>query len=111
MLLLTMPPSFGTVTPQPLSSLLPSLTLFKKLDALGGLLLLSASLLLVTVLNETNIEFDWSSGTAIALLVLSGVLWVAFFVWEWFMPDRISGIEPMFPKRLFRNKAWMGMML
>ena len=42
-------------------------------------LLLGASLLLVTVLNETNIEFDWSSGTAIALIVLSGVMWVAFF--------------------------------
>ncbi|KAJ5936323.1 major facilitator superfamily domain-containing protein [Penicillium verhagenii] len=83
MLLVGLPSSFGTVTPQPLSSLLPSLTLFKKLDALGGFLLVSASLLLVTVLNETTIEFDWSSRTAIGLLALSGTLWIAFFLWEW----------------------------
>lgn len=111
MLLIALPPSFGTVAPQPLSSMLPSLTLFKKLDALGGFLLLSASLLLVTVLNETNIEFDWSSGTAIGLLALSGTLWIAFFGWEWYIPDYMPDIEPMFPKRFVYNKAWMAMLL
>jgi hypothetical protein len=111
MLSVALPSSFGTVKPQPLSSLIPSLAFFNKLDALGGFLLLSASLLLVTVLNETNIEFDWSSGTAIGLLALSGFLWVAFFSWEWYISDHMPEIEPMFPKRFFYKKAWMGMLL
>ncbi|KAJ5936551.1 hypothetical protein N7466_003001 [Penicillium verhagenii] len=111
MLLVGLPSSFGTVTPQPLSCLLPSLTLFKKLDALGGFLLVGASLLLVTVLNETTIEFDWSSRTAIGLLALSGTLWIAFFLWEWYIPQYMPEIEPMFPRRFLYNKAWMGMLL
>ncbi|KAJ5771033.1 uncharacterized protein N7511_003084 [Penicillium nucicola] len=110
MLLVTMPSDFGSIKPQPLSALLPSYSLFLSLDALGSFLLLGASLLLVTVLNETNIEFDWSSGTAIALIVLSGVMWVAFFAWEWFMPDYLPALQPVFPKRFFYNKAWMGML-
>ncbi|KAJ6022867.1 uncharacterized protein N7446_013220 [Penicillium canescens] len=110
MLIVAMPSDFGTINPQPLSALIPSYSLFQSLDALGSFLLLGASLLLVTVLNETNIEFDWSSGTAIALIVLSGVMWVAFFAWEWFIPDYLLGLKPIFPKRFFHNKAWMGML-
>ncbi|OGE55922.1 hypothetical protein PENARI_c003G05633 [Penicillium arizonense] len=110
MLIIAMPSDFGTINPQPLSALIPSYSLFQSLDALGSFLLLGASLLLVTVLNETNIEFDWSSGTAIALIVLSGVMWVAFFAWEWFMPGYLPGLKPIFPKRFFHNKAWMGML-
>jgi hypothetical protein len=110
MLIIVMPSDFGSIKPQPLSVLIPSYSLFQSLDALGSFLLLGASLLLVTVLNETNIEFDWSSGTAIALIVLSGVMWVAFFAWEWFMPDYLPGLKPIFPKQFFHNKAWMGML-
>jgi hypothetical protein len=106
-----MPSTFGTVPPLSIFSLRPDLWLFKRLDALGALMLTSASLLLVTVLNETNLAFEWSSGTVIALLVLSGALWIAFFVWEWYMPDYMRGLEPIFPKHFFYNRAWMGMLL
>jgi hypothetical protein len=110
MLAIAMPVDFGSIKPQPLSALIPSYSLFESLDAVGSFLLLGASLLLVTVLNETNIEFDWSSGTAIALIVLSGVMWIAFFAWEWFMVDYLPNLQPIFPKRFFYNKAWMGML-
>jgi hypothetical protein len=110
MLAIAMPADFGSIKPQPLSAMIPSYSLFESLDAVGSFLLLGASLLLVTVLNETNIEFDWSSGTAIALIVLSGVMWIAFFAWEWFMVDYLPNLQPIFPKRFFYNKAWMGML-
>ncbi|KAJ5112256.1 major facilitator superfamily domain-containing protein [Penicillium argentinense] len=111
MLFIAMPSSFGTATPLSMPSLRPSLWLFKRFDALGSFLLLSASLLLVTVLNETSIEFSWSSGAAIGLLTLSGTLWIAFFTWEWYIPDYMPDIEAIFPRRFVYNKAWMGMLL
>ncbi|CAG8890497.1 unnamed protein product [Penicillium egyptiacum] len=110
-LLLAMPSTFGTVPPLSIFSLRPNLSLFKRLDVLGAFMLIGASLLLVTVLNETYLQFEWSSGTVISLLVLSGALWVAFFAWEWYMPDYMPGLEPIFPKHFFYNRAWMGMLL
>lgn len=110
MLQVAMPSNFGSAPPMPLSALKPSMTLFRKLDMLGAFLVLSASLLFVAVLNETYEEFAWSSGTAIGLLVLSGVLWICFFTWEWIISSRPE-FEPIFPKHFFLNRAWMGMLV
>lgn len=110
LLLVAMPYDYGTAPPKPISALKPNMTLFRKLDVLGAFLLLAASLLLVSVLNETYQEFSWSSGTAIGLLTLCGVLWVAFFSWEWVISSRPE-FEPIFPKHFFLNRAWMGMLM
>lgn len=110
MLIIAMPANHGSVPSKSIAHLKPSVTLFRELDLLGAILLLSASLLLITVLNETNLSFEWASGTAIGLLVAGGVSWMAFFAWEWVIDGR-PGYHPIFPKRLLFNRAWMGMLM
>ncbi|OOO09604.1 major facilitator superfamily MFS_1 [Aspergillus oryzae] len=110
MLLIAMPANHGSVPSKSIAYLKPSIALFKDLDLVGAVLLLSACLLPITVLNETNLSFEWASGTAIGLLVAGGVSWMAFFAWEWVI-DGCPGYHPIFPKRLLFNRAWMGMLI
>ncbi|KAE8353172.1 major facilitator superfamily domain-containing protein [Aspergillus coremiiformis] len=110
MLFMAMPAGFGSVAPKPITHLRPTLSLFRALDVMGSVLLLSGSFLLVAVLNETNLEFEWASGTAIGLLVVSGLSWMAFFIWEWLIDGR-PGYQPIFPRRFIFNRAWMGMLI
>jgi hypothetical protein len=100
-----MPSTFGTVPPLSIFSLRPNLWLFKRLDALGALMLTSTSLLLVTVLNETNLAFEWSSGTAIALLVLSGALWIAFFCMGVVYARLYAWVGANIPETLFLQQS------
>ncbi|KAE8344924.1 hypothetical protein BDV24DRAFT_171410 [Aspergillus arachidicola] len=110
MLLIAMPANHGSVPSKSIAYLKPSIALFQDLDLVGAVLLLSACLLPITVLNETNLSFEWASGTAIGLLVAGGVSWMAFFAWEWVIDGR-PGYHPIFPKRLLFNRAWMGMLI
>lgn len=82
-----------------------------RLDISGALLLLGASLLLVTVLLEATNDFSWNSGTAISLLVLSAVLWVLFLVNERVITSYKWRVEPTFPWRFLSNRTWMGTLL
>ncbi|KAF5855224.1 hypothetical protein ETB97_009653 [Aspergillus alliaceus] len=108
--LIAMPAALGSRPPKSIAHLWPTMTLFRELDVMGAVLLLSGSLLLITVLNETNLEFEWASGTAIALLVVSGLSWMAFFAWEWLIDGR-PGFQPIFPKRFIFNRAWVGILI
>ncbi|KAE8155111.1 MFS multidrug transporter [Aspergillus avenaceus] len=110
MLVIAMPKEYGTVPSKPITHLKPNLPLFRHLDIVGAVWLLAGVLLLITVLNEANIQFDWSSGTAIGLLVLSAVSWIIFFAWEWWI-DGYPDYEPIFPVRFLFNRAWMGMLI
>ncbi|KAB8264745.1 major facilitator superfamily domain-containing protein [Aspergillus pseudonomiae] len=110
MLLIAMPENLGSVSSKSIAHLRPSITLFRELDLVGVVLLLSASLLPIAVLNETNLAFEWASGTAIGLLVAGGVSWMAFFAWEWMIDGR-PAYHPIFPKRLLFNRAWMAMLI
>jgi len=83
----------------------------KKPDAFGALLLLSASILLVAALEEGGVRFSWNSAVVITFFAVSGVLWLLFFVWEWFVSREGSAIEPIFPWRFFSNRVWMGTLL
>ena len=84
----------------------------RRLDFLGAGLLLSASLLLVAALQETTIDFTWSSGATISMLTLSGLCWITFFTWEWYLTDRATSyIEPVFPWRFMRSRPWVGMLI
>ena len=84
---------------------------FARLDLVGSVLLLGATLLLVTVLLEANNEFEWNSAVAIALLVVSGVMWVAFFVNERIVTGDSWRTEPVFPWRFLFNREWMGVLM
>jgi hypothetical protein len=83
----------------------------QRLDLLGAGLLLSGSLLLITALVEASLRFDWSSGAIIALIVLSGASWIAFFAWEWYITRKQGKQEPIFPWRFFQNIPWLGMLM
>ncbi|CAF9905284.1 MAG: hypothetical protein ALECFALPRED_000206 [Alectoria fallacina] len=66
-----------------------------RLDLSGALLLLGATLLLVTVLLEAANQFSWYSMTAIAFFVLSGVLDLLFLK----------------NKRIVTGEAWIGTLI
>lgn len=88
-----------------------------RLDFVGAILLLAASLLLVTALQQTALDFAWSSPAIIVMLVLSGLSWIAFFAWEWHVTakadtsDSANQVEPIFPWRFLRSRPWVGMLL
>ncbi len=83
----------------------------QRVDFLGAFLLIAANLTLVTALLEASTTFSWSSPTIIALLAVSGFLWVLFVAWEWFATKEHVKQEPVFPFRFFHNRYWMGMIL
>lgn len=82
-----------------------------RLDVTGAFFLLGATTTLVAVLLEAGNQFSWSSGTAIALLVVSGILWIAFMLNEKIMTNDKRPQEPIFPWRFIFNREWMGTLL
>jgi hypothetical protein len=42
--------------------------------------------------------------------VLTGVSWIAFFAWEWYISG-IPGKDPIFPKRWLFDRPWMGILM
>jgi hypothetical protein len=84
----------------------------KRLDILGAALLLAAALLLTTGLLEGGVQWEWKSAQSIAILVISGILWIAFFWWERLVTLKEDWKqEPMFPWRFLDNRQWMGVLL
>ncbi|THV49260.1 hypothetical protein BGAL_0204g00150 [Botrytis galanthina] len=82
-----------------------------KIDGLGVFLFLGASFLLVTVLLSAGNDFAWKSATTIVLFIISGFLWIAFAVNEWFVTNDKRIPEPIFPWRFVLNRKWMGALL
>ncbi|KAJ5480672.1 hypothetical protein N7539_006566 [Penicillium diatomitis] len=107
--LVAMPKNFGLDQHKPSFRTRASYRSFVHLDLVGSLLIITGSFLIVTVFNETNLAFSWSSGGSIALLVLTGISWIAFFAWEIYISD-IPGKDPIFPRRWFQDRAWMGIL-
>ncbi|KAK3321991.1 putative efflux pump antibiotic resistance protein [Apodospora peruviana] len=115
LLLIGIPPGFGTSsrTEKSVNSWRTNLS---RLDFVGAILLLAGSLLLVSALQQTALDLAWSSAAVIVLLVLSGLSWVSFFLWERHLTARHDAgawpTEPIFPWRfLTANRAWVGMLL
>ncbi|PYI00240.1 MFS general substrate transporter [Aspergillus sclerotiicarbonarius CBS 121057] len=79
---------------------------YVRLDVLGAILLLAATLLLVTALDEANEQYTWRSAFTITLLTVSGVLWVMFVAWERRVTRNTGKMEPVFP---WRNAVFLGM--
>ncbi|KAJ5856379.1 uncharacterized protein N7529_010323 [Penicillium soppii] len=109
-ILVAMPINFGLDQHMPSFRTRASYRSFANLDIVGSVLLMAGSFLIVAVLNETNLAFSWSSRDAIALLVLTGVSWIAFFAWEWYISG-IPGKDPIFPKRWLFDRPWMGILI
>ncbi|KAJ5719109.1 major facilitator superfamily domain-containing protein [Penicillium malachiteum] len=80
------------------------------MDILGVLLLSAGSFFLITVLDETNSQFAWSSPTAIVLVVMSAIFWALFFTWEFYPQYRKEQFRPLLPKRLLCNAPLLGIL-
>ncbi|KAG9199367.1 hypothetical protein G6514_008526 [Epicoccum nigrum] len=84
----------------------------QRLDLLGALVLIAAALLLTTGLLEGGAQWEWDSAQSIVLLILSGILWLAFFWWERLVTLKTHWPqEPMFPWRFVHNRQLMGVLL
>ncbi|KAJ5107924.1 MFS general substrate transporter [Penicillium angulare] len=84
---------------------------FRRIDIIGAFLLLAATVLLVAGLDEADEQFAWRSAFTITVLVISGILWVLFVIWERRVTLNASAIEPVFPWRFFQNRVWIAMLL
>lgn len=75
-------------------------------------MLIAAALLLTTGLLEGGSQWEWDSAQSIVLLILSGILWLAFFWWERLVTLKTNwSQEPMFPWRFVHNRQLMGVLL
>ncbi|KAM0131600.1 hypothetical protein ACHAO1_007201 [Botrytis cinerea] len=84
---------------------------FRKIDFVGAILLIIATTLLVAALQEAGGEFAWNSAFVITLLIISGVTWILFILWERRVTVNMSSTEPVFPWRLMKSRVWIGMTL
>lgn len=109
-IMVAMPKHFGLDQHTPSFRTRASYRSFANLDFVGSFLMIAGSFLIVTVLNEANLAFSWSSRASIALLVLTGVCWIAFFVWESYLSG-VPGADPIFPRRWLCDRPWMGILL
>ncbi|KAJ5683637.1 MFS general substrate transporter [Penicillium macrosclerotiorum] len=84
---------------------------YHRIDITGAFLLVAATVLLAAGLNEADERFAWRSAFTIAVLTISGILWVLFPLWERRVTLMNSRIEPVFPWRFFYNRVWMAMLV
>jgi MFS family permease len=85
---------------QPLPKSRTRIALFTKLDALGALLLLVASVLLVFAIQEAGaLRFKWNSTVIVVCLVISGICWCGFTAWvSWLSSSQTKlQMQPIFP--------------
>ncbi|KAF2688956.1 MFS general substrate transporter [Lentithecium fluviatile CBS 122367] len=92
----------------------------RKLDLVGTCLLLAATTLLLTALEESSVGKSWSSAIVLAPLVTGLFFWVCFFGWSKVQTLRSTVWEPILPWRvltdrfclaLFTSTFWVGAIL
>ncbi|KAH7233543.1 major facilitator superfamily domain-containing protein [Fusarium tricinctum] len=82
-----------------------------RIDVLGILLLLAASVLLVFALEEGGTRYPWSSAVVISSLVLAVALFIAFGFWEVHVEQSPSKQEPVFPPSICKDRISSAMLL
>jgi hypothetical protein len=90
------------------SSLIDSL---RRLDVLGAFLMVGTIVLLTTGLQQTALDYAWSSAMVLGLIVPSVPVAAAFFAWQWWATTRLTNPEPVFPWRLCRNRLSLGLIM
>ncbi|KAJ5925607.1 hypothetical protein N7454_008246 [Penicillium verhagenii] len=109
-IMVAMPKHFGLDQHTPSFRTRASYRSFANVDFVGSFLMITSTFLIITVLNEVNLAFSWSSRGSIALLILTGVSWIAFFAWEWYLSG-VPGADPIFPRRWLCDRPWMGILI
>jgi hypothetical protein len=84
---------------------------FQRVDWVGATLLLLATLSLTAGFEEAGSQFRWGSAYVIALLVVSGVLWICLLFWERRLTLQETTVEPVFPWRFVKNREMLSLML
>ncbi|EON97493.1 putative mfs multidrug transporter protein [Phaeoacremonium minimum UCRPA7] len=82
-----------------------------RLDVIGALILLAASILVVFGFEEAGARYPWSSPAVIVTLALGGALFVIFVGWERLVGREHVVQEPIFPLRLMKSRFFVGMFL
>ncbi|KAJ4022772.1 hypothetical protein NW766_001819 [Fusarium irregulare] len=90
---------------------LASKQMWKRVDFVGMVVSLAASILIVFALEQGGVAYSWGSGAIVSTFVLSGVLWIAFVVWERLLSKKDGVREPMFPWSLVHSRFVMGLLL
>ncbi|OJJ67087.1 hypothetical protein ASPBRDRAFT_661755 [Aspergillus brasiliensis CBS 101740] len=85
--------------------------MFRRVDLLGCGLLLVATVPLVTALEEANHKYHWKSPFTIVLLIISGLAWFAFLLWERRVTLYSKSVEPVLPWRFISSGNRNAMLL
>lgn len=107
MLIITIPANFphqGLAQPANQNS-------WTRVDLVGTALLLTASFLFVTPLEEAGVRYSWRSAFVITLLTVSGCLWITFLAWERKITTTSGITEPVFPWRFMQSRVCVGLIL
>lgn len=85
--------------------------IISRIDYPGFFLLLSACAFLVVALEESGTRYAWSDPIPISFLVLSGLLWIAFFAWSFIVSGEGRSQEPVFSWTFLQNRVFLGVLL
>ncbi|KAI0017211.1 drug resistance transporter EmrB/QacA subfamily [Xylariomycetidae sp. FL0641] len=84
---------------------------FARLDVVGAMLLLGASILVVFAFEEAGTRQPWDSPLIISTLSVGGTLFIAFLAWEKIVDRGTSSTEPIFPLHLLKSRLFTGLAL
>ncbi|KAI2468606.1 putative multidrug resistance protein fnx1 [Annulohypoxylon bovei var. microspora] len=98
------PRQLETQKPRPTASI-------KRLDIIGTILLLVATVSLAAGFQEAGSRFPWKSAYVISLLTISGLLWIVLLLWERRVTLAGGSQEPVLPWRLLTDRAMTGILL
>ncbi|KAJ4264444.1 hypothetical protein NW762_005644 [Fusarium torreyae] len=82
-----------------------------RIDVLGIILLLAASVLLVFALEQGGTRYPWRSAAIIATLALSVACFIAFGFWEVHVEHSPGKQEPVFPPSICKQRISSAMLL
>ncbi|KAI0836064.1 putative multidrug resistance protein fnx1 [Hypoxylon sp. FL0890] len=90
---------------------LPSKPRFNRLDIMGTILLLLATVTFSAGFEEADSRFPWRSAYVITLISVSGLAWIALLVWERKVTLANGPQEPVLPWRFFTNRSMVAILL
>lgn len=82
-----------------------------RLDVAGAAILLASSVLIVFGFEQAGSRYPWASPAILSTLIIGGLLFVAFLLWEYVVGRRGSAREPLFPLRLMKDRIFACLML
>lgn len=82
-----------------------------KLDIVGAIIVLLATVTLAAGFQEADSKFPWKSGFVISFLVISGLFWIALVLWERKVTLAEGPRQPVLPWRFLTSKAMSGILM